>query len=425
MTTVAETRRSDRLPLATYVLAFGVFCVGTSEFMLAGLLPEIATDLDISIPAAGNLITAFAVGMLIGAPVTALLTIRLPRKATLLGAIGIFGVAHLIPLLIPTYEATLISRVVAAVACAGYWAVSAVVAASIAPPDRLARSMAAIVGGLTISNVLGVPIGTWLGQTFGWQSAFLAVAVAAVVTAALVVTFVRIPAADRSDVSMTSLVRTEIRVFADRRVWLALATTALFQGAVFCTFSYLAVLLTERSGISEGLVPVVLLLFGLGAFAGVTIGGRYGDRNMLLNVVVSLIAIVASLLLLILVSGSAVGAVITVVLLGVSAFSIAASINGRVLGFAGDAPTLAAAVNVSAFNVGNALGPWLGGLVIAAGLGVVAPTWVAVGLALGALAVVAVSARVERATPARDVGPSTESPDVRTDADLVGECSTS
>ncbi|UPK75168.1 MFS transporter [Nocardioidaceae bacterium SCSIO 66511] len=391
--------RTQRLPIAVHALALGIFCLGTSEFMLAGLLPQVASGLDVSIPDAGMLISAFAIGMLFGAPLMTLATLRLPQRATLLGAAAVFGLAHVAPFAVDGYASQLVGRVVAAVACATYWAVAAVITTKLAGPERTARALAVLVGGLTLANVVGVPAGTWIGGTLGWEAAFVAVAVASVAVVVLLRALVPVLPDARTGLPMRDLVRSETRAFRDRRLWLALATTATFQAAVFCTFSYLAPLLTDVAGLPEKYVPLVLLLFGIGTFVGVTIGGRYADRDMLANVVLSLAAMVLALLLLAAVAGSRIGVVAAVFVLGAASFSIAAALNGRVFAFAGDAPTLAASVNVSAFNVGNALGPWLGGVVIGAGLGLRAPVWMGALLGVVALCFAAGSWRIERARP--------------------------
>lgn len=397
------TSPTTRLPPVVYFLALGVFCLGTSEFMLAGLLPQIADDLAVSVPDAGLLITAFAVGMLVGAPLMTLVTLRLPRRSTLLGAGSVFAAMHLFPLLIDGYAGVLAGRVAAAVACATYWAVAAVLAVRLSPSHLMARAMAAMIGGLTLANILGVPAGTWVGEQFGWRTTFAVIAV--ITIGVLVLLRASVPAipADFST-PLRVLIGREMHAFRDRRLWLALGTTALFQAAVFCTFSYLATQLINVAGVPSGRVPLVLLVFGIGSFVGVTIGGRYADRDMLVNVLVSLIAMAGALILLRLVLGSAIAATLATFLFGVTGFSIAAALNGRVFAFAGDAPTLAAAVNVSAFNVGNALGPWIGGLTIGAGLGLGAPIWASVALCLAAIAAAGLSWRVERtggATAAR------------------------
>lgn len=400
------TTPTGRLPLGVYVLGFTVFSLGTSEFMLAGLLPSMADDLGVTIPQAGGLVSAFAVGMLVGAPVVAMLTLRLPRRATLLGAAGLFAVMHLLGALTDDYGVLMATRVVAAVACAAYWAVGAVTAMAIAPRGSTARAVAVVVGGLTVANVLGVPLGTWIGERGGWQLSFVVVGVASVL--AVIATALLVPETRRvATTSVRALLVAETVAFRRPVLWVALATTASFQAAVFGTFAYLAPLLTDVGGIAERDVAGVLMVFGLGTVLGVTLGGRFADRHMLGNVVISLLSLGVALVALRLVAplgGPAV--VVAVFLFGATAFSIASALNARVLLHAGDAPTLAAAVNVSAFNVGNAVGPWLGGAVIAAGLGFLAPIWVSLGLVVLALALAATSWRLESPRRAAVVEPA-------------------
>jgi DHA1 family chloramphenicol resistance protein-like MFS transporter len=388
--------RPTRLPAAVYVIALTIFALGTSEFMIAGLLPDLAADLDVSIPAAGSLISAFAIGMLVGAPVMALLTLRFPRRTTMLVACVVFAAAHVVGTVSDDYGLLLATRVVAAVACATFWAVGAVTAVALAPEGSTARALAVVLGGLTLANVLGVPAGTWIGETWGWQSAFAAVAVATVVSTVATVLFVPDTGGDGASTPMRQRVAAELEVFGQARLWAALATTMTFQAAVFCAFSYFAPLLTDVSGIASSRVPAVLLVFGVGTFIGITIGGRYADRHALLNVFVSLAAMSVSLVALAIVAHSSALVVAGVFAFGVTSFSIASALNARVFGFAAAAPTLAAAVNVSAFNVGNAAGPWIGGLAISAGLGYVAPVWFALGLTVLALGFATVSWAVER-----------------------------
>ncbi|RIQ13231.1 MFS transporter [Jiangella rhizosphaerae] len=373
-----------RVPPAVYVLGASIFVLGTTEFMIAGLLPEIAADLDVSIPQAGLLISAFAIGMTVGAPVMAVATLRLPRKATLLAASAVFLAGHVLGAMAPSYEVLMVARVVSAVATGAFWAVAAVVTVRISPAGATARALAVLVGGLTLSNVLGVPAGTWVGQQLGWRAAFWAVAALSVATAAAVT--VMVPRAAGASTAPPR-VRDEVRVFRGRRIWLALATTATFQAAMFAAFSYFAPLLTDVAGLDEADVPLVLALFGLGSFVGITVGGRIADRGLFLNIVGSLVALATTMTVLALVSGSTAGAVAAVFAVGVAGFSIAPGLNARVFVVAGDAPTLASSVNTSAFNVGNTLGPWIGGAAISAGWGFVAPVWLAAGLALVALGI--------------------------------------
>ncbi|WP_026876805.1 Cmx/CmrA family chloramphenicol efflux MFS transporter [Jiangella gansuensis] len=414
-----------RVPPAVYVLGSSIFVLGTTEFMIAGLLPTIATDLDVSIPDAGLLISGFAIGMTIGAPVMAVATLRLPRKATLLAAAAVFLAGHVVAALAPTYELLMAARVVTAVATGAFWAVAAVVTVRISPPGTTARALAVLVGGLTLSNVLGVPAGTWVGQQLGWRAAFWAVAGLAVLTTLAVVALVPKSAGAASE---PPRVRDELRVFRGRRIWLALATTATFQAAMFAAFSYFAPLLTDVAGLDEADVPLVLALFGLGSFIGITIGGRIADRGLFLNIFGSLVALAVTMSVLALVSGSTAGAVAAVFAVGVAGFSIAPGLNARVFVVAGDAPTLASSVNTSAFNVGNTVGPWLGGAAISAGWGYVAPVWLAAGLALAGLVLAltawaheqrherALAAAAQPRTAPAPVGAAASTPPVACDA---------
>ncbi|WP_298326951.1 Cmx/CmrA family chloramphenicol efflux MFS transporter [Haloactinopolyspora sp.] len=384
---------ATRVPFAVYVLGLSIFVLGTTEFMIAGLLPTIADDLDVTIPDAGLLISAFAIGMTLGAPVMAVATLRLPRKATLLGALVVFVAGHVVGALAPTYATLMITRVVSAVATGAFWAVAAVVAVRLTPPGLTARALAVLVGGLTVANVLGVPAGTWVGQELGWRAAFWAVAALAGLAAAAIIAIVRVPGDDEASAPR---LRNELRAFRTRRMWLALATTAAFQAGVFAAFSYFAPLLTDVSGVSERSVPLVLALFGVGTFIGISIGGRVADRGLFTNIFASLGALTAMLVVLAAVSDHPVATVAAIFAVGVAGFSIAPGLNARIFVVAGDAPTFAAAVNTSAFNVGNTVGPWAGGLVITAGWGYVAPVWVAVALTLSALTLAVVAWAHER-----------------------------
>ncbi|MFF0449083.1 Cmx/CmrA family chloramphenicol efflux MFS transporter [Streptomyces sp. NPDC004609] len=381
------------MPLAVYILGLSVFALGTSEFMLSGLLPPIADDMGVSIPQAGLLISAFAIGMVIGAPLLAVATLRLPRKATLIALISVFGVGQVAGALAPTYEILFASRVVSALACAGFWALGAAVAIAMVPVNQRARAMAVMIGGLSIANVLGVPAGAFLGDQLGWRSAFWAVALASAVALVGVVTLIpRIPLPEEKP-----RLRRELSIYRDRQVWLSVAITALAAGGVFCAFSYLAPLLTDVAGIGEGWVPAVLGLFGLGALVGTTVGGRVADAH-LFGVLLS--GITASTVFLAALALFATAPVITVslaFLLGFSAFYTAPALNARMFNVAGAAPTLAGATTTAAFNLGNTGGPWLGGTVIDADFGYASTAWAGAGMMLAALGLVAVSLRLHSA----------------------------
>ncbi|MEU4259983.1 Cmx/CmrA family chloramphenicol efflux MFS transporter [Streptomyces fradiae] len=391
------------MPAAVYILGLSVFALGTSEFMLSGLLPPIADDMDVSIPQAGLLISAFAIGMVVGAPLLAVATLRLPRKTTLVALITTFGIGQVAGALAPSYEVLFASRVVSALACAGFWAVGAAVAIAMVRPGARARAMAVMIGGLSIANVLGVPAGAFLGEHLGWRSAFWAVGAASAVALVGVVTRIpHIPLPERKPE-----LRRELTIYRDRQVWLAVVVTALAAGGVFCAFSYLAPLLTDVAGLASGWVPTVLGLFGAGALVGTAIGGRVADAHLFGVLLSGIAASTVLLAALALFAGNPVAAVALAFLLGVSAFYTAPALNARMFNVAGAAPTLAGATTTAAFNLGNTGGPWLGGTVIDAGLGYPATAWAGGAMTLVALGTVAVALRLhrreDRRTPSRIV----------------------
>jgi MFS transporter, DHA1 family, chloramphenicol resistance protein len=392
---VAALSRPARIPRVVPVLALSIFALGTSEFMIAGLLPQLASDLRVGIPEAGYLISAFAVGMIVGAPAMAVLTLRLPRRTTLLAALGVFVVGHVVSALAPHYGVLLVARVVTAVATGAFWAVAAVVTVSVVVPQLRARSLAVLLGGLTVANVAGVPLGTLVGQQFGWRSAFWAVGALAAVSALGVVLSV----APGTEHGAAPRVAAELAAFRHGRLWLALGTTALYQSAMIGAFSYVAPLLTEVAGIEERWVPAVLLGFGLGSLVGVVVGGRLADPYPWPTLFGGLASAGVLLGLVGVFAREPVVVVGLVVLLGAIAFIAGAPLNARVFALAGAAPTLASATNTSAFNVGNSLGPALGGLAIGAGWGFTAPAYLGVLLAAGAIVVALVSYWLDRRGP--------------------------
>ncbi|MEU2682960.1 Cmx/CmrA family chloramphenicol efflux MFS transporter [Streptomyces hygroscopicus] len=408
------------MPLAVYILGLSVFALGTSEFMLSGLLQPVARDMGVSIPEAGLLISAFAIGMVVGAPVLAAATLRLPRRTTLMALLAVFGLGQIAGALAPSYGVLFASRVVSALACAGFWAVGAAVAVSLVPVGARAKAMAVMVGGLSIANIAGVPAGAFLGQHAGWRAAFWAVAGLSALGLAGVVTLVprtEVPTGDDRP-----RLKAELRIYRDPQVWLALAATALSGGAVFCLFSYLGPLLTDTAGLDEGWVPTVLALFGVGALLGTVIGGRIADAHLFGTMSGGIVASTVVLSALALTAHSPVAAVTLALMLGFTAFFTAPALNARMFNLANAAPTLAGATNTSAFNIGNTVGPWLGGLVIDAGWGYPAVAWTGAALA-GTGAVTTVAAlRLHRATAASRVIATSASP-VGTEAaaDLASE----
>ncbi|MGW4839843.1 Cmx/CmrA family chloramphenicol efflux MFS transporter [Streptomyces globisporus] len=380
------------MPLAVYILGLSVFALGTSEFMLSGLLPPIADDMNVSIPQAGLLISAFAIGMVVGAPLLAVATLRLPRRTTLIALISVFGLGQIAGALAPTYEILFASRIVSALACAGFWAVGAAVAIAMVPVNQRARAMAVMIGGLSVANVLGVPLGAFLGEHLGWRSAFWAVGAASAVALVGVVTRIpRIPLPEKKPE-----LKRELTIYRDRQVWLAIVITALAAGGVFCAFSYLAPLLTDVAGLDSGWVPWILGLFGAGALIGTMIGGRVADAHLFGVLLSGITASTVFLVALALFAAGQVAVIALSFLLGLSAFFTAPALNARMFNVAGAAPTLAGATTTAAFNLGNTAGPWLGGTVIDLDFGFASTAWAGAAMTALALAAVGVALRLQR-----------------------------
>ncbi|WP_307669020.1 Cmx/CmrA family chloramphenicol efflux MFS transporter [Streptomyces sp. V2I9] len=390
------------MPLAVYILGLSVFALGTSEFMLSGLLPPIADDMDVSIPQAGLLISAFAIGMVVGAPLLAVATLRLPRRTTLIALISVFGLGQVAGALAPTYEILFASRVLSALACAGFWAVGAAVAIAMVPVNARARAMAVMIGGLSVANVLGVPLGAFLGEHFGWRSAFWAVGAASAVALVGVVT--RIPYIPLPE--KKPALKRELAIYRDRQVWLAIVVTALAAGGVFCAFSYLAPLLTDVAGLESGWVPWILGLFGVGALVGTMVGGRVADAHLFGVLLSGIAASTVFLVALALFASSPVVVIALAFLLGLSAFFTAPALNARMFNVAGAAPTLAGATTTAAFNLGNTSGPWLGGTVIDLDFGFASTAWAGAAMTALALAAVGVALRLQRGEGGHGTGRS-------------------
>ncbi|GAA3094176.1 DHA1 family chloramphenicol resistance protein-like MFS transporter [Kribbella aluminosa] len=385
------------MPIAVYVLGLSIFAQGTSELMLAGLLPELAADLHVSIPQAGLLISAFAAGMLVGAPVLAVVTLNWSRRTALLVFLAIFALTHVAGALTTSYAVLLATRIVGAFVYAGFWSVAAVTVVALVPSNARARAMSVVTGGLTIATIIGLPLGTVLGQHLGWQSAFWTVAGLCVLAMAGVVATVP---AGRPDPATTPRLLEELRALRNTRLWLAFATTALVTASILVTFSYLAPLLTQTTHLPTGAVPGILALYGLGSFIGITVGGRFADALPFHTLFISITGLIALSAVLALTAHIAVLAIAVIVFLGAFGFAANPALNARVFSLAGDAPTLATATNFSAFNVGITVGPWLGGLAIDAGAGYPSLGWIAVGTGLAALATVLFAALVTAPDPA-------------------------
>ncbi|MFF2698736.1 Cmx/CmrA family chloramphenicol efflux MFS transporter [Streptomyces cyaneofuscatus] len=382
------------MPFAVYVLGLAVFAQGTSEFMLSGLVSSIAADLGVSLAAAGLLTSAFAVGMVLGAPLMALAGRTWPRRRALLFFLAVFVAVHIAGALTPSYGVLLATRFVGALANAGFWAVALTAAVSMVPDRLKGRATAVVVGGVTIACVVGVPAGAVVGERWGWRAAFWAVALVSLPAFAAILR--SLPGGVRGDGEAAPVrnelrVRDELRVLTGPRLRPTLLTMALVQGATFCAFSYLEPLLTRTAGLGAAWVPAALALFGAGAFLGVTVAGRYADRRATALVAYGMVALALGWSALALTAGRPVAALVLIPLLGLLAFGTGTALITRLLGQATGAPTLAGASATAAFNLGAAVGPWAGGLALDAGLGHRAPVWVSA--ALMGLALVVAGAR--------------------------------
>ncbi|MFE0178409.1 Cmx/CmrA family chloramphenicol efflux MFS transporter [Streptomyces sp. NPDC059002] len=389
------------MPLAVYIVGLGIFTQGTSEFMLSGLLPGMADDLGVSIPDAGLLISAFAIGMVVGAPLLAVATLRWPRRTALVSLQAAFVAAHVVGALAPGYAVLFVTRVVGALAYAGYWGVAVATAVALVPAAAKARAVAVVAGGLTLATIVGVPAGTLLSQVASWRAAFWAVAAATLVS--LVCTLLLVPGG-RAEGERPS-VRAELRGMARPQLWLSYAVTAFAFGAVIVTFSYLAALLTEVSGVPEGWVPAILALFGVGGMAGIVIGGRTSEARPLGTLGLGLGALAVFSALLALTAQVTAVVIVLVFLLGLVGYVTNPALQSRVFTLAPGAPTLVGATNTAAFNVGNTVAPLLGGLTIDAGFGYASVAWVGAGLAAAGTVGVLWAARLQRAERERPWAP--------------------
>ncbi|MCM2410748.1 Cmx/CmrA family chloramphenicol efflux MFS transporter [Streptomyces sp. RKAG290] len=373
------------MPFSVYALGLAVFAQGTSEFMLSGLLSGIAEDLHVSIPAAALLTSAFAVGMVIGAPLMALLGRNWPRRRALLFFLCVFTAVHVVGAVTSSYGLLLATRVVGALADAGFWAVALVTAVALAGPGARARATSVVVGGVTVACVAGVPAGAWLGGEWGWRAAFWAVALVSL--PAIAVIAATIPGA-RPPAALPSA-RAELRSLAGSGLLLTLLTSALVQGATFCAFSYLQPIATQVSGIGSAWVPALLAMFGVGSFIGVALCGRIIDSRPVALTAAGLVALAVGWALFAWTAGSPMAVVVLVLVQGMLAFGTGTALISHVFRLAEGAPTMSGSFATAAFNVGGALGPWLGGLAIGAGLGFRSPLWVStllMVLALGSAA---------------------------------------
>ncbi|MFC8725301.1 MFS transporter [Streptomyces bacillaris] len=381
------------MPLALLALAIGAFGIGTTEFVIMGLLPEVAADFQVSIPTAGFLVTGYALGVVLGAPLMTLLGTRVTRKRMLMLLMGLFIVGNLVSALAPVFGVMLAGRVIASLAHGAFFGIGSVVAADLVAPQKKAGAIAMMFTGLTVANVVGVPLGTYIGQSAGWRTTFLVVAFLGVIGLLGVARLV--PEQPRPE---GVRIRHELAAPRNVQVLLAMAMTVLGFGGVFAAITYITPMMTGTAGYAPSSVTWLLVLFGLGMVGGNLIGGRFADRRLMPMLYVSLGALALVLGLFTVTAHNKAAAAVTIALIGALGFATVPPLQKRVLDQAAGAPTLASAVNIGAFNLGNALAAWLGGMVIAAGLGYTAPNWVGAALAASALVLAVVSGLLERRT---------------------------
>ncbi|MCS0635173.1 MFS transporter [Streptomyces sp. LP05-1] len=379
------------MPLALLALAIGAFGIGTTEFVVMGLLPQVAADYQVSIPAAGHLVTGYALGVVLGAPLMTVLGTKVPRKRMLMLLMGLFVAGNLLSALAPVFGLMLAGRVVASLAHGAFFGIGSVVAADLVAPEKKAGAISMMFTGLTVANVVGVPAGTFIGQSAGWRTTFLAVAGLGVLGLLGVARLV--PEQPRSE---GVRLRHELAAFRDVQVLLAMAMTVLGFGGVFAAITYITPMMTEAAGFAESSVTWLLVLFGLGMVGGNLLGGKLADRALMPLLYVSLGTLALVLALFTLTAHDKTTAAVTVVLIGALGFATVPPLQKRVLDQASGAPTLASAVNIGAFNLGNALSAWLGGIVISAGFGITAPNWVGAVLAVSALALAVLAGGLDR-----------------------------
>ncbi|KTC23364.1 arabinose transporter permease [Pseudomonas putida] len=370
------------MPLSLLILALSAFAIGTTEFVIMGLLPDVASDLGVSIPGAGWLVTGYALGVAIGAPFMALATARLPRKAALVALMGVFIIGNLLCALATDYNVLMFARVVTALCHGAFFGIGSVVAANLVPANRRASAVALMFTGLTLANVLGVPLGTALGQVYGWRSTFWAVTVIGVIALIGLIRFLPIKR-DEEKLDM----RAELAALKGAGIWLSLSMTVLFSASMFALFTYVAPLLGDVTGVSPRGVTWTLLLIGLGLTLGNILGGKLADRRLAATLMGVFAAMAVISTALSWTSTALIPAEITLFLWATAAFAAVPALQVNVVSFGRAAPNLVSTLNIGAFNLGNALGAWVGGTVIDQGLGLTRVPLAAAALAVLALIV--------------------------------------
>jgi len=397
--------RAKNTTVAIVSMALGGFAIGTTEFASMGLLPNISRSLGVTEVETGHLISAYALGVVVGAPLLAGLGAKLPRRNLLLALMGLLVLGHVFSALAPGYGSLLVARFISALPHGAYFGVAAVLAASLVPPNKRGSAVAGVMLGLSVANIFGVPLTTAVGQALGWRAAYVLVAVLGVLTLLLVWLFV-----PRVQMAADTSLRSELSALRDGRIWFILAIGAIGFGGMFAVYTFISPIMTNLAGISESAMPWVLAAFGVGGTVGVLIGGRLADRSSGLGIVVGFAATILTFAAFSLTSASPAWSFVNVFFLGLSGSMLIPSVQTRLMTIAQGAQSLAASLSHSAFNLANALGAWLGGLVIAAGWGYLGPSRVAVllgttGLFLFGMSLI-LDRRVRRTAVGQTIGES-------------------
>jgi MFS transporter, DHA1 family, inner membrane transport protein len=372
------------MPIGLLALALGGFGIGLTEFGIVGLLPQVADDFRVSEAVAGYLVSGYALSVAFGALALTAAIVRLDRKKVLLALMGLFIAGNLVSALAPTYSVLMVGRIIAALCHGAFFGVGSVVAAEMVAPNRRASAIALMFGGLTVANVLGVPLGTLLGERLGWRATFWALTIIGVVTLAGIQALV-----PSSPAPTETSLRSELGAFRRAQVWVSVAVSVLAFAGVIGAFTYIAFTLTRVSGFATATVPWLLVLFGTGTFVGNLVGGKVADRALNTSLITIMALLSAVLGLFALTAQNKVMTVVSLLLMGAVGLATAPGLQLRTMKYAQDAPTMASGANIAAFNVGNALGAWLGGLALDAGFGFVSPLWVGAAVTVTGLLVLA------------------------------------
>lgn len=394
---MANASRTAHPALVIFALSVGAFAIGTTEFASMSLLPFFARDLGIDAPTAGHAISAYALGVVAGAPVIAAFGARLPRRMLLIGLMTVFAIANALSALSPSYPWMLLFRFLSGVPHGAYFGVAALVAANLVPIEKRALAIAKVMTGLTVATVIGVPVANWMGQVLGWRSGFFVVAALALATVTLVALFAPRDAGDPGASPMR-----ELTALGKSQVWLTLLTGAIGFGGLFAVYTYVASTMIEVTHVPETYVPLVLVIFGFGLTLGNLGAAWAADRALNRTVIGVLLWSAAALAIFPFMAGNIWTLGLNIFLIGIGG-GLGTPLQARLMDVSGDAQTLAAALHHSAFNIANALGPWLGGLSIAAGYGLVSTGWIGCALALGGLLIYLAAIALERRQPPRSL----------------------